>query len=313
MNVELSEQLSFQPITPEDRHWAEPILFSAGLRCCDSTFTVLYTWKDAYGVRLAHVADFVLCEMDCRYGKVYLYPIGTGDVRPVIDMLRDYAAQNAREFHLVCVTPPEKELLEREYPNRFRFEAYRDAFDYVYNVEKLAELKGKHLHSKRNHIHRFEEEHPVWSVSEVNEDNVGLCMQIEREWKRVVATEVEIEADGTVNQRYEEVAIGLALTHRKALGLDGIILFVEERPVAFALGKQVSSESYDVHFEKADAQMNGCYAMINREFARWIRDHYPTVRYINREDDMGVPGLRFSKESYRPDYMIEKYSALWVD
>ena len=80
--------------------------------------------------------------------------------------------------------------------------------------------------------------------------------------------------------------------------------------VAFTMGDPLSSDTYDVHFEKAYGEMQGAYAIINREFARWIRTNHPDIRYLNREDDMGVPGLRKAKESYYPDLMVEKHAAV---
>ena len=79
--------------------------------------------------------------------------------------------------------------------------------------------------------------------------------------------------------------------------------------VAFTMGDRLNSDTYDVHFEKAYGELQGAYAMINREFARWVRAKHPNVRYLNREDDMGVEGLRKAKESYYPDRMVEKYAA----
>ena len=79
------------------------------------------------------------------------------------------------------------------------------------------------------------------------------------------------------------------------------------------MGDMLSSDTYDVHFEKAYGELQGAYAIINREFARWVREHHPNVRYLNREDDMGVEGLRKAKESYYPDLMVEKYSAVWQE
>ena len=75
------------------------------------------------------------------------------------------------------------------------------------------------------------------------------------------------------------------------------------------MGDLLSADTYDVHFEKAYGELQGAYAMINREFARRVRQRHPQVRYLNREDDMGVEGLRKAKESYYPDLMVEKFSA----
>ena len=104
-------------------------------------------------------------------------------------------------------------------------------------------------------------------------------------------------------------ALRLSMEHYHALGLEGGLIRVYGEVVAFTMGDLLSSDTYDVHFEKAYGELQGAYAMINREFARRVRQRHPQVRYLNREDDMGVEGLRKAKESYYPDLMVEKYSA----
>lgn len=303
--------IEFREITLEDRTWAEPILFATGIQCCDNTFTVMYTWKNAYGIRIARMGGFVLCQMNGIHGTVYLYPKGQGEIEPVLEALRQDALARGVEFRLVCVTPEQAEELKALYPGRFHYEAYRDSFDYFYGVDQLADLKGKKLHGKRNHINRFLEEYPDWTAEQVTPENLELCRQVERRWQAEAAG-ADSGGDEAENQNYEGEALELALRDFQALGLDGLLILVEGRPAAFALGKQVSAESYNIHFEKAVSEVQGSYAIVNREFARWIREHCPGVRYINREDDMGVPGLRAAKESYRPEFLLEKYAATWV-
>ena len=109
------------------------------------------------------------------------------------------------------------------------------------------------------------------------------------------------------------MALRLALAHYDELGLEGGLIRVYGEVVAFTIGDILSSDTYDVHFEKAYGERQGAYAAINQQFARWVREHHPQVRYLNREDDMGVEGLRKAKESYYPDRMVEKHSAVWRD
>lgn len=301
--------IDFHPISLKDRGWAEPILFSGGLRSCDSTFPVMYTWRDAYGYRLARLGGFVLSQMSSTYGTVYLWPIGQGDMLKTIDALRIDADARGIPFQLVCVTPEAIEQLDVLYPAQFSYEVYRDAFDYVYHIDKLAELSGKKLHAKRNHINRFVENYPDWEARPLTESLLPLCREIDARWH--AASDPPGSAHEADNEKHEDRALRLAMQDFTALGLDGLLILAHGDPVAFAFGKQTSEESYNIHFEKADVSIQGSYAIINREFARWIRDTYPSVRYINREDDMGVEGLRRAKASYYPDIMIEKYTATW--
>ncbi len=82
--------------------------------------------------------------------------------------------------------------------------------------------------------------------------------------------------------------------------------------IAFALGSRLNQDTFDIHFEKAREDMDGAYAAINRAFARYLREKYPALRWLNREDDLGLEGLRKAKLSYNPDHLVEKYWArLW--
>ena len=107
----------------------------------------------------------------------------------------------------------------------------------------------------------------------------------------------------------EKAALQRAFDHFDELEMDGLLLSDGERIIAFSMGSRMNRDYYDVGFEKAFPDVNGAYAMINREFSRMIAEKYPEVRFLNREDDMGEPGLRKAKESYQPTLLRAKYNA----
>ena len=137
-------------------------------------------------------------------------------------------------------------------------------------------------------------------------DNLAECLKMNDAWHR------ENEGyDGEDTFEEDGDALIKSMAHYEQMGLDGLLLRAGGKVVAFTMGEQMGAEdTYDVHFEKAFAEVPGAYPMINREFARWVQEHYPEVRYLNREDDMGVEGLRQAKKSYYPDLLLEKYSAV---
>ena len=104
----------------------------------------------------------------------------------------------------------------------------------------------------------------------------------------------------------ELVALNRAFAHWNELGMEGLVLYVDSQPVAMTMGSRLDGETFDVHFEKADTDHPGAYAVINRAFARHIREMHPDVRFLNREEDMGIEGLRKAKLSYYPHHMLEK-------
>ena len=114
------------------------------------------------------------------------------------------------------------------------------------------------------------------------------------------------EEEPDMDMGLEKVALRRAFEHFENLGLEGLILYVGEQPVAVTMGSRLSEDTFDVHFEKAREDVQGAYGAINRAFARYLREKYPSLRYLNREDDLGLPGLRKAKLSYNPAFLVEK-------
>ena len=218
-------------------------------------------------------------------------------MRPVLDALWEDSRREGHSFVVRSLTKETMARLQALYPDQFTYQADRDAFDYLYEIDTLAELTGKKYQAKRNHINRFVENWPQWYTQAVTPDNLDVCRALTDAW---------CQAHDAAGDRR---ALEKAFEHFEALGFEGIILYAEpDRPVAFSLGNRISRDTFDVNFEKAFADVQGAYPMINREFARHVRAAHPEIRYLNREDDMGVEGLRKAKESYHPIF-LEKFTA----
>ncbi len=290
-----------------DKPWVDELLRRADHRGCEYNFTNLFVWSDAYDQRIARVGDFLVTRLCGSLGCSYIYPAGAGDIAPVLAALEQDAAERGAPLHLVCLTQPQVRELDSLFPGRFTFEADRDGFDYLYDIDRLADLGGKKLHAKRNHINRFIENNPSWVYEDITPESLPECLEMDKEWYRRSMVREGLAEERDLGD--EGRALRLAMEHYHDLGLEGGLIRVYGEVVAFTMGDLLSSDTYDVHFEKAYGELQGAYAMINREFARRVRQRHPQVRYLNREDDMGVEGLRKAKESYYPDLMVEKYSA----
>ena len=171
---------------------------------------------------------------------------------------------------------------------------------------RLADLPGKKLHAKRNHIRRFDDQFPDWLLEDITPANVPECVELERQWAAIRQEEAG-EDINTVSE--ETVAVIEALYHMDKLGLEGALIRADGSPVAFSLGGLITPEVFDVNFEKAFGDIQGAYPAINREMARLVRARHPQVKWLNREDDLGLEGLRRAKLSYYPDLLLEKYTA----
>ncbi len=301
--------IDFHPPRLEEKPWVDELLRRADYRGCDYNFTNLFVWSRAYHQEIARVDDFLVTHVCGRMGCSFMFPAGGGDLASVIRKLEEEAAGRGEPLRLVCLTPRQMAELEEFFPGQFTFTADRDGYDYLYEIDRLADLGGKRLHAKRNHINRFMENNPSWTYEEITPESLGECLAMDKEWyRRSLAREGEAEERDLGD---EGVALRQAMEHYQALGLEGGLIRVYGELVAFTMGDLLNSDTYDVHFEKAYGELQGAYAMINREFARWVRGRHPNVRYLNREDDMGVEGLRKAKESYYPDQMVEKHTAMW--
>ena len=219
------------------------------------------------------------------------------NLKTVILILEEYFESLGQAFHIHLVTKDKFELLEQLFPGKYSIEFDRDVADYIYEVSQLTSLAGKKLHGKRNHINKFKENNPDWSYETLNDENLEECLQMAEEWKA-------INLCGEKGEKHAEFCVTRrALKNYKALGLKGGVLRDGSRVVAFTLGEELNKEMFVVHIEKAFADVQGAYPMINQQFLIHEASNY---KYVNREDDTGAEGLRKAKLSYYPVFLQEK-------
>jgi hypothetical protein len=220
--------------------------------------------------------------------------------KAVFDYICDYFTSIGKPIVFHCITPELYQVINSWYPERFTYNTERADFDYIYSVEKLSTLKGSKLHGKRNHINNFIKNHPDYVYEDITQDNIASCLAIAKKWQK---EHDELAPELADEHAYEYDKIKLALEHMKELNMIGGIIYIDNTPIAFTLGEELTSDTFDVHFEKADDSIQGAYPMINKEFVSRRLQNYT---YVNREEDMGLPGLRKSKMSYYPDILFEK-------
>lgn len=298
--------IEFKCPVPADRQWVTPLTMAEGALGSESNFDNIYLWNRMYGQRIARLGNRVLIRLDSGEGTRYLFPYGTGELAAAVDALAEDAAARGEKLHFICLSADQKAQLQRLWPERFDYDCRwdRDSWDYIYDVNRLADLPGKKLHAKRNHIHRFDEQYPDWLTEPITAENVEECVSMERVW---AASKADGEGKDSLSE--ETISILEALYLRDELELHGILIRAGGRVVAFSLGSFTTPECFDVHYEKAFGEIQGAYPVVNRELARMIRARFPNVRWFNREDDLGLEGLRKAKLSYYPDILLEKCSA----
>ena len=298
--------IDFQKFDEQTKTEYLKALFAAGERGCEYSYANLNLWGRQRVARLD--GFFVLFSQFDRF-SIYPFPVGSGDIRPVLDtVIRD-----ARERGIICrltgLTPADTMLVEELYPGQFRFHPDRDSCDYVYDIHDLADLKGRKYQKKRNHSNRFWQNHPNCAAVPITPENLPAV-------EAMVAAWYAGKQAGDPNNDYhlEKQALHRAFGHMQELGLEGLALMENGNILAMTMGSALSQDTFDIHFEKAMDYADGAYPAIAQAFAAYLREKHPDLRFLNREDDMGIPGLRQSKLSYFPHHLVVKFWArLWED
>ena len=275
-------------------------------RGCGYSFVNLYLWGRQ---RAAIVDGYLTLFAQFNRRAVYPFPLGQGEILPVLDAIIQDARQRGIPCCITGMTQADCELLEKLYPGKFRIYHDRDSYDYVYHIDDLADLKGRKFQRKRNHVNRFCDAHPNCRLEPITPANLEAVQDMASSWY-LHRQQKDPEGD----YHLEQLALMRALADPFKLGMDGLVLLEGDKVLAFSLASRLREDTFDIHFEKARDDVDGAYTAINQAFAKYLRDKYPEVRYLNREDDMGLEGLRKAKLSYNPAHLVEKYWArLWEE
>ena len=294
--------LNFKKIELEDKEWIVPILRESVISGCHQNFGNLFAWREINDTKVAKVNDFLVAKQFISNVKdIYLYPMGKGDVKPVIEEIIRSVDKN---LIFAGLSPEEANELDELYPGRFIYDQVRDDYDYIYLLEKMVSLKGKKLHRKRNHLNAFIRNNLVWTFETISEENKAECIEMNKKW----CIDTGCKDDKSLMD--ENCATKYFLKYFNELELQGGLIRVDNEVVAYTIGEVLNTDTYVVHIEKAFKDVQGAYPMINQQFAAWVQEKYPHLIYINREEDMGAEGLRKAKLSYYPDKMAVKYRAV---
>lgn len=292
------ENPEFEPLTLEDRPRIRPFLRAYQPQTSELTFVNLYIWRDYYKFTWSIYKDCLLLCAQREDDTFALPPIGPA---PRIEVTRDLLmwmrdVQGVQDPHIARAD--QKLVDELENAPDFAVNPTRDHFDYVYLSADLGELAGRKYSKKRNHINQFLRSYS-YTYRALNEELVPGCLALAEVWCEQRLCEEDISLT------HEFAGIRDALENFTALEIEGGAITIDGQIQAFALGERLNEDTAVVHIEKANPEFHGIYPMMTREFSanRWMNE----VKFINREQDIGEPGLRRAKESYYPDHLVEKY------
>lgn len=284
--------LNFETLKLEDKAWIDNLLKQNDYRGSEYNFTNNFVWTKAYNIKVCELNGFYIVRSK-RDKLRFLFPSGKGDLVKVINTLREYCGEQPLIFHGVQNTGIE--FLNQNFEGEFEAKTDRNTFDYIYNSSDLINLTGKKYASKRNHINRFKEND--FQYYEIDNNNIYRCVEMNKKWC------AQNDCADDEDKLLEVESNGLCLENFEALKLSGGMLEVDGEIVAYTIGERLNSDTFIIHIEKAFSNVQGAYPAINQMFAEKNAYQY---KYINREDDVGVEGLRTAKLSYRPAFLLEK-------
>lgn len=291
--------LSFRRPRLEDRQEVKKILEKSGNIDSASAFGTLYLWAEGYNIDIC-MQGGVLFK---KSGKSYGFPRGAendAQLKSCLEALKQNCL-NCKKFILGDLLENDVRELDRIFPGKFSFSKNRDNSEYVYDIKNLAQLSGKKYHSKRNHISKFSK---LYSWKYIPCIKNTECMDFFEKWFKIYSKDEE------KFNKQEYLAIKKALENFEALELSGGMLEVNGEIIACTIGERINKDALLVHFEKALPEFEGSYSVINNEFCKSKAGNF---KFVNREEDMGIPGLRKSKLSYKPMLLLNKYTAVWED
>lgn len=290
--------LTFQPCTPQS---CEPLRNADSLlgpRGCDASIINLCSWQHLYNSSIARYKEQFILRFNYEGRRAYslrFRPDGLSDLLAAVR--EDAAATNEK----LCILGVNEDLLPyyiKAAPN-LQASYNEDNSDYVYERQALATLAGHKLQSKRNFLNRFHRNYPNYVYKPLEEKDVDACLALDKSW---------IDKGLTLGHTNEEInerkTIKYAFDHWHELQAIGGVIYIEGQLVAFTYGAAINNDTFDVCVEKADTTFEGAYAAINNEFVNHLPPQY---KWLNREEDLGIPGLRQAKSTYHPAVRLHKY------
>lgn len=301
--VKPQAELKFKPIALEDIEIIRPYLENSHTRSCDYTIGGLLIWKDLFRYEYSIYDDTLFIKSLSEDGSgrtAFLRPIGRLPLEESIEILRCYCSDN--NIDLLFTAIPEEYLDDFVMRSPFHINELYDMADYIYDANSLATLTGKAYNKKRNHVNRFLTDNPNYSLEEITDSNID-------EVKAFLANlGIESEKADEDMAYFEMNCCAETLENFNEYGFEGALLRDNEgKIVAFTFG-EVSGDTLILHIEKMEHLVPGAGETINKLFAERMLLLNPELKYINREDDAGDPGLRRAKESYHPAFMLKKYN-----
>lgn len=300
------DRLDFHRVTIGDIDTIYKYTSRFGEGSCQHSPVAMYCLYEKYGDSYCIEDDMLyvlrkhLC--DDRY-RVYLAPLGGGDLKLAYERIMNDAASYGRKAAFITITDKHAKFLEETFPGRFELEKNRDLSEYIYSAETMRDFPGKVHARRRTEIRTFWRDYGERTTACVmTADDLDDVADYAAKW---LAENSETHDEDALNR--EMIGIRKQLASFDELGLSGTVIRVDKKVQAFCYGVPLNDDYYDVLIEKGAREYPGIYRVLRQESTKLNVEGYS---YINFEEDVGVEGLRRIKESYGPQFMIDKYRGI---
>jgi hypothetical protein len=296
--------MEFSEITLNSKSQFDHYIGQHNPQISELTFTNFFAWRYFYRFRFAIIAD-LLCviSVPCRNEPFAMMPVGNvreDNFAAAFIALKEYFTERGWKLKFKKVTKEELSFFKGFIASEDSIVHDRDNCDYLYNTVDLVGLKGKKYDGKRNHINKFKKQH-TYEYIPLECSLLDECSRIMEEWCKE-------RNCGCQNGDYCERQANLELLRNfRTLGCKGAMIKMDGNFEAFTVGEMLSGDTAVIHIEKARNSVDGLYTILNQQFAE---REWSGTTFINREQDLGIEGMRKAKLSYHPARLIDKYTIL---
>jgi hypothetical protein len=285
----------FKPISLSDKPIFDDYFNKTDFNNAEKNFSNLFIWKKTYEYEYAIINDCLCVKGKFRDSKQPFchFPYGGCGIKDVLSLIKEIFKKESDVLIIKPLMPEMKKCLEKSLEN-FTLIKDRDSFDYIYKSNKLINLSGSKLRSKRKGLKKFRNNYN-YTYEEINPNNL------------IAAKEFTINnIKNTTNDANEIIAMEEMFNNLFELNIKGCIIKIDGKIVGVSTGEELTKDTAVIHCERADNKFEGIYNCINQEFCE---KQWSDYKFINREEDLGIEGLRQAKLTYRPDLLLSKYIA----
>lgn len=290
--------MEFKPFRIEDKARIDSYFSVHHYEQIDCTFNTLFLWQDAYQTSWAEQDGILFVRAGTGKDTFFMPPFAKEEENFVhgLALIHEEYDKLGLPFRLKSASSWVTEQIERLVPGKYDFIEDRDNEEYIYRTEDMIRLPGKKLRMKKNHLNGFLRQYADYQYEAITKENLEDAKAGIHDW---------FLRHGDIEE--EEQAIKRCFDHWDALGVKGAVIRIYGKVEAFTNGDSINEKMAHIIFEKANPEIRGLYQAINRDF---LMHEFADTEFVNREEDLGLPGLREAKMGYHPDHLTEKYDVV---